>query len=184
MNRCDFSFQIVNIILLHMIIPGYWGQYSQAITALFTGDADNWKLHSESLFPKITKCTYEAYGPSGSRQTFDARCLLPLNVLNQKIFVIIWIWYIVQLVVSSLNLLYWIVISYSENVRIYILCQKCITAVPRKSIMHASRKGHLGHFFVLNQISKNTSAYTFVEFMSDLALSTTNPDQNANKSMS
>lgn len=165
-----------------MIIPGFWNQYTHGISALLAGDPINWMLHSETVFPKAAKCTYKSYGPSGTLQTFDALCLLPLNVLNQKLFVIIWLWFIIQLIVSILNLIYWVVISYSENIRIYILCQKCMKAVSRKLIHHASRKAHLGHFFVLNQIAKNTNAYTFIEFMSDLAISSTNPDQNANKS--
>lgn len=168
--------------MLNMIIPGFWHRYSQAISALLSGDPINWMLHSESIFPKAAKCTYKTFGPSGTLQSFDALCLLPLNILNQKLFIIVWIWYIVQLIISFFNLMYWIIVSYSENVRIYILCQKSMKSVSRKLILHASRKAHLGHFFVLNQIAKNTNPVTFVELISDLALNTTNPDQNANKS--
>lgn len=177
-----FGFQILNIIIINMIVPEFWNRYARAITALFTGDPANWMEHSDALFPKAAKCSYKAFGPSGSLQVFDALCLLPLNILNQKLFIIVWIWYIIQLITSILNLIYWIVVSYSESVRIYILREKSMKSVSRKLITHASRKAHLGHFFVLNQIAKNTNAVTFVELISDLALNVTNPDQNANKS--
>lgn len=166
--------------MLSVIIPEFWSRYSQAIAALMTGDPINWMLHSEMIFPRAAKCTYEPYGPSGSIQKFDALCLLPLNILNQKLFIIVWIWYIAQMFISTLNLFYWIIVSYSENVRIYILCQKSMKSVSRKLILYASDKAHLGHFFVLNQIAKNTNPETFVELISNLAMKTTSSDQNVN----
>jgi hypothetical protein len=30
------------------------------------------------VFPKVTKCNINTYGPSGSIQRFDALCILPL----------------------------------------------------------------------------------------------------------
>lgn len=166
-------------MVLNVIIPGFWIRYSQAISALMIGDPINWTYHSEMIFPRAAKCTYEPYGPSGSIQKFDAFCLLPLNILNQKLFIIVWIWYIVQMIISILNLLYWIIVSYSENVRIYILRQKSMNSVSRQRILHASRKAHLGHFFVLNQIAKNINLETFAELICNLAMNTaTNSDEN------
>ena len=42
------------------------------------------------VFPKMTKCTLETYGPSGTIQNNDGLCVLPINVLNEKIYFIIW----------------------------------------------------------------------------------------------
>lgn len=168
--------------MVNMMIPGFWNRYAQAISALLIGDPINWMWHSDAIFPKIAKCTYYSYGPSGTRQNFDAQCLLPLNILNQKLFIVVWIWFIMQLIASILNLVYWIIVSFSTSVRIYILREKTLNSVSRKLITHATQKAHLGHFFVLNQIAKNTNAVTFVELISDLGLSSINPDQNANKS--
>lgn len=153
-----------------VLIPDFWTRYSQAISALLVGDSTNWMFHSESIFPRAAKCAYEPYGPSGSVQKFDALCLLPLNILNQKLFICIWVWYIVQMLLSIWNLMYWIAISCSENLRIYILEQKSMKSIPRKFILHASNRAHLGHFFVLNQIAKNVNLETFVELISNLAL--------------
>lgn len=164
--------------MLNWIIPEFWIRYCQAILALLNGDSINWMFHSEIIFPKVAKCTYEPYGPLGSTQIFDALCLLPLNMLNQKLFIIVWIWYIFQLIVSILNLLYWSIVSCSENVRIYILHKKTMKSVSRKMIRNATCKAHLGHFFVLNQIAKNTNPETFVKLISNLALNRTKPNQN------
>ena len=42
------------------------------------------------VFPKMTKCTIETYGPSGTIQNSDGLCVLPINVLNEKIFFVVW----------------------------------------------------------------------------------------------
>lgn len=129
----------------------------------------NWTFNSEMIFPTTAKCTYESYGPSGSDQKFDALCLLSLNILNQKLFFFIWIWYIVQLFLSVLNIAYWFVVLKSEKLRIFVLHRKTMKTVSHQIIKRASRNAHLGHFFVLSQISKNTCPLSFIEIISDLA---------------
>ncbi|XP_055308741.1 innexin inx4-like isoform X2 [Sitodiplosis mosellana] len=167
---------LLNIMTLNIIIPGFWNHYHQAILALVTGDSKMWMFHSELIFPRLAKCSFEPYGPSGSNQQLDALCLLSLNVVNQKIFIIVWIWYILQMTISILNLLHWILITTSKKARIYILCEKTMKSISHKVILDASCEAHLGHFFVLNQIARNTSPDTFVELMSELANQNVNMD--------
>lgn len=45
------------------------------------------------VFPKVTKCNFYKYGASGSIQKHDALCVMALNVINEKIFVVLWFWY-------------------------------------------------------------------------------------------
>ena len=47
----------------------------------------------ERVFPKVTKCIYKRFGPTASIETNDALCTVPLNILNEKIFVILWFVY-------------------------------------------------------------------------------------------
>ena len=42
------------------------------------------------IFPKMTKCIFHTYGPSGTVQNHDALCILPINVLNEKIYFMAW----------------------------------------------------------------------------------------------
>ena len=66
--------------------------------------------HQDKIFPKISKCSFYRqaqsihiisnliadtlrYGPSGTLMELDAMCLLPLNILNEKIFFVLYFWY-------------------------------------------------------------------------------------------
>lgn len=165
-----FITQIINMIMLNMVIPGFWSTYSQAVTGLVSGDTYQWNVQSDLAFPRITKCAFQATGPSGSLQEYDALCLMPLNVVNQKVFVIIWVWYILQLIVSIGNLIFWAIVYYSKNLRIEILRRRSMYTMSRKQIAKATDQGHLGSFFILNQIAKNTNSVTFVELLNELSI--------------
>ncbi|KAK3928876.1 Innexin inx3 [Frankliniella fusca] len=56
----------------------------------------------EAVFPKLTKCTFFKYGPSGSIQRHDALCVMALNVVNEKVFVLLWCWFALLAAVSLL----------------------------------------------------------------------------------
>ena len=57
------------------------------------------------VFPKMTKCDFLMYGPSGTLQNVDALCVLGVNALNEKIFLALWFWLLFLLVVSSVQVL-------------------------------------------------------------------------------
>merc|ERR1719180_553384 len=44
------------------------------------------------VFPRMTKCIFEKFGFSGTVETHDALCMLPINVVNEKIYVFLWFW--------------------------------------------------------------------------------------------
>jgi len=41
-------------------------------------------------FPKVTKCVFQMFGPSGSIVKFDNICILYLNVYNERVYPAIW----------------------------------------------------------------------------------------------
>ena len=53
-------------------------------------------FHRSTVTPplQITKCTFHKFGASGSVQKFDGICVLPLNIINEKIYVFLWFWFL------------------------------------------------------------------------------------------
>lgn len=78
----------------------------------FTGAMDA----LDYVFPKVTKCDFFKYGQSGSIQHHDVLCIMALNVINEKIYVILWFWYCIMLVVSICGLIWRIItlVAYSR----------------------------------------------------------------------
>ena len=48
----------------------------------------------DEIFPKVAKCIFHKFGPSGSIMRHDALCVLPLNIMNEKIFAFLWYWWV------------------------------------------------------------------------------------------
>jgi hypothetical protein len=118
------------------------------------------------LFPKVTSCTYGGHGVSGSIEKFHAKCLLPLNVLNEKIFLVLWFWYAVLICLSILQLL--IRLSLFALPCKYFLAWYCHCRL-RKHAYHLAKNFSFGQRFQLIQISKNVTTAQFDQLIEILA---------------
>lgn len=121
-----------------------------------------------ALFPKITKCNFRYFGPSGSIQQIDAVCVLPLNIVNEKMFTFLWFWFFFVAVVTFLGLIYNIVLFSKPTMRIYLL-QAQARYVPRWSVSRLVRNGTLGHWFLLHQLGRNLNPFIFGDLVTALA---------------
>ena len=54
----------------------------------------------------MTKCTFHKFGPSGTVEKFDGLCVLPLNIINEKIYVFLWFWFIILTVITGMQVIY------------------------------------------------------------------------------
>lgn len=113
---------ILQIYLTDLFLAGQF--YSLGIKFIeddFVGSMDV----LDTVFPKVTKCDFFKYGASGSLQRHDALCVLALNIIHEKIYVILWFWYIMMLIVTIGSIIWrfmslalfsrWIFIHFSIN---------------------------------------------------------------------
>ncbi|QQP48729.1 Innexin, partial [Caligus rogercresseyi] len=76
------------------------------------------------VFPRMTKCTFLKYGPSGSLQKHDAQCLLPINIINEKIYVFLWFWFGLLAVLTALDIVWKLTLLLSTRSRRSIIKRK------------------------------------------------------------
>lgn len=116
------------------------------------------------VFPKLSKCTFRYYGPGGSEQTIEALCVLPLNVVNEKIFFALWIWYILLLFLTGLFLIYRFSVICSKFMRCIYLRSK--VSIAKRSLVRAlCTKLDIGDWFVLCQLSNNVHISLFEDII-------------------
>ena len=58
------------------------------------------------VFPKVAKCTFTKSGPTGTIQTFDGLCVLPINIINEKIYLFMWFWFIILAIITAIFMVY------------------------------------------------------------------------------
>ena len=44
------------------------------------------------MFIVMFQCTFHKFGTSGEVEKHDALCLLPLNIVNEKVYIFLWFW--------------------------------------------------------------------------------------------
>jgi len=74
-------------------------------------------IHQDRVFPKQAKCSLYRYGGSGTLQNYDAICLLPLNILNEKLYLILYVWMVLLLVGTLSTFIYWLLHWVSPGLR-------------------------------------------------------------------
>lgn len=121
------------------------------------------------VFPKVTKCTFHKYGPSGSVQKFDGLCVLPLNIVNEKIYVFLWFWFIILTILTGASLLYRFAVVFMPKVRLYLLRARSRLS-KHQEVELISSKCQLGDWFILYQLGKNIDSLIYKEIISDLSL--------------
>ena len=45
------------------------------------------------VFPKMAACRYQRYGMGGREDNRHAICILGLNMINDKVFIVLWVWH-------------------------------------------------------------------------------------------
>lgn len=136
------------------------------------------------VFPKVTKCTFRLYGPSGTIEKRDGLCILPLNIINEKIYTFLWFWFIFVCAISGLYLVYRAFILLGSGIRVAILQARAGQGVSREKvediIQHKSLNAFekIGEFFILYQMSKNLDEVTNKEILEAIHLDFFPPPQH------
>merc|ERR1719430_1533 len=95
---CEFL-NLINIILQLLItnrfLGGEFTAYGSRVVDFMNQDPSERTDPMYKVFPRITKCTFHRYGPSGSIERHDALCVLSINVLNEKIYLTLWFWFLI-----------------------------------------------------------------------------------------
>merc|ERR1719434_389995 len=73
------------------------------------------------VFPKVTKCTFHKYGPSGTVEKKDGLCVLPVNIINEKTFIFIWFWLVFVAVCTGLFLIFRLATFLGKQIRVGLI---------------------------------------------------------------
>lgn len=136
-------------------------------TALFDFKSEDWERQAAKIFPRMAKCDLVKFGPSGTQQIEDALCILAMNIVNEKLFGFIWIWFLVLVCISGLNLLYKTIVWSCSSYRVRVLVAQ--TNLRSSVIRLVTDDGCFGKWFVLYKLSRNVNPVSFDELLIEIA---------------
>merc|ERR1719362_1701450 len=133
-----------------------------------TGLEDDQRLDPMAkVFPKVSKCTFHKYGPSGTIVNHDGLCILPINIINEKIYIFLWFWFFALISWTAIFFCFRIVTVASRRTRYLIFCGRA-KSNSHDDISIVSEKLWFGDWFILMQICKNISPVIFHDLVIDL----------------
>ena len=112
------------------------------------------------VFPKVAKCSFHKFGASGTVERHDGLCVLPLNIINEKIYIFLWFWFILLASITGMFLLYRLGVLFGAGIRTAMI-QARSGRVSRDKISDILNEPglnyfqQLGDFFLLYLIAKN-----------------------------
>lgn len=170
---------LVNVIFqmyfLDFFFDGEFSDYGLDVLAYANVEPENRVDAMNRVFPKITKCSFKQYGPSGTVQLLDNLCVLPLNVVNEKIYAYMWFWFKILAILNGVNVLYRLVILAVPRLRLMLLKSSChMTSNNELSIV--VDKCNFGDWFMLYQLSKNVNPFVYSELISALSIKLQNKE--------
>jgi hypothetical protein len=117
----NFVNVVGNIYFVNRFFNGAFIDYGSRVLSLSNEDQENRTDAMIEIFPRMTKCSLHYYGSSGTIQLSDALCILPLNIVNEKIYIFLWFWFIILAVVSGLAVAYRLAVFLSPSLRLFLI---------------------------------------------------------------
>jgi len=136
------------------------------------------------VFPRVTKCTFMKYGHSGTIQRHDATCILPINIINEKIFVFLWFWFCFLSIITVINFMFDVFLIFSARARRIIIKRK-LSISPRKNNLKIDvdliiKTLDFGDWKLFYQLLKNIDSLAFKEFCEHLTDELQKMGENSN----
>jgi hypothetical protein len=167
---CDVL-NFVNVIgqmyLLNAFLGGVFMAYGTDV--LYWSEVDS-EARSDPMirvFPRLTKCTFHKYGSSGTLERHDALCVLALNIINEKIYVMMWFWFIALAVITSLYLIYVLAVISVPGMR-RVMVERNAKHDIKERMDVLMKRAQMGDWFVIFLLSKNLDSVLFKEFIMQL----------------
>jgi len=181
------ALNFVNLLLqmyfMDFFLGGQFSTYGLDVLAVSEEPFEERTDPMSKVFPKVTKCTFNNYGASGTVEVKDGLCVLAINIINEKIYIFLWFWFVTVLAWTGIHLLMRFLSIASSAFRDWELRMFIKFIMDRRELTilssrakgnHSSdlksvlRKCRYGDWFILMQLVKHFDPAVFSEFIIDL----------------
>ena len=101
------------------------------------------------VFPKMAACKYHRYGMGGREDNRHAICILGLNMINDKVFMLLWLWHCFIVTVGSIRIFTRFSQLISSKVRLLLMRMKL-----RRYLRINAHCKHIQHYVLHCSIGK------------------------------
>lgn len=156
---------VVNIHLTDMFVGYTFSKYGTKALDLINESPINRTDYMDVAFPKVSKCTLRVFGPTGNIISYDALCVLPQNIANEKIYFFLWFWFVFVAVVTGLAVVIRL-LSFFPSFR--LLSLKMYARSSDLKYPEDLQLLPIGDWFLIYQLGKNMEPIAYTGLLNDL----------------
>lgn len=162
---------LINTIVTMFIIDKFLGytflKYGLKVLEFGQEEQDDRVDPLITVFPRVTKCVFKTYGLTGHEQETDVLCVLPLNNLNEKIYIFLWFWLIILGCITFCAVAYSVAFLALHDVRRLVITKR-FRFGNKYEVNELIRQIGVGDFLLLHLLGQNLSTMTFHQLLEDL----------------
>jgi len=160
----NFAIVVLMICATDAFLGYEFSTYGLEVANFLADDPENRMDPMNRVFPKVTKCNFHKFGPSGNLINYDVMCVLALNIINEKIYTFLWFWFIIMAILGGLALVYRLVVIFLSGFRNSILIHR-VWSDDKDDLEAVLEKLEYADWFMLKQLSNNLNRIRFGELV-------------------
>jgi len=171
----NFALLLIQFVETNKFLNGKFAWYGLEVMVYLGKERPDRKAGTNpmcAVFPTEVSCNIPNVGAAGGKQTSNGLCVLTQNIINEKMYLIFWFWYVILGTISVFFLFWRIMTIVSSRLR-FLLIYKTIRhqfdGDLKNHLQSILDQGQIGDWFVLYQLSKNSNYYFYREFIRELA---------------
>lgn len=155
----NFLNVIMQIRLVDEFLGGTFTTYGLDVLEYFQSD-EEMVDPMVKVFPRLTKCSFHRFGSSGDVQKYDALCILPLNIINEKIYLVMWFWFVALALITGIWMVYRFLTLTQPNVRFQMIKRRA-NLLRDEDLGDVLDRIKIGDWFLLSMMCKNMDSQWF-----------------------
>ena len=160
----NFLNVIIQILLMDVFLDKKFVSYGAKVVDFFGSDTSEVPDPMQEVFPRITRCKVAWSGPTGKEQYVSAQCLLSQNIINEKIVLFLWFWFMIVAVLSGMASTYRLMYSLFPIVKRVKLRSRSNLS-ENSTINAVARDYGVGDCWFFQQLGKNLDPELFCDFL-------------------
>ncbi|KAH9377383.1 hypothetical protein HPB48_008609 [Haemaphysalis longicornis] len=148
------------------VLGGGFLTYGWDLVRWHRGEGREFVSPAVMAFPRIAMCTFLKYGQSGTLENLEAICVLPLNILNEKLFAFLWFWYLVLLLLGVPAVAYRVLLLVSAPLRRRLLGWRYPDSQRISAVVSSLSAGDV---FLLCLVGQNVDSLVFSQLVAELS---------------
>merc|ERR1712086_795005 len=173
-----FSFlacEVLNVVMVAIIgfqtdvaLGGNFRKYGLEVYGHYVNNDPEFDVMCNA-FPTVASCDLKRYGTGAKKENINGFCILSQNIINQKMYLVLWFWYILIVSCGIVQLLKEAVILAVPAFRNRLITRSMGSYVTKDVLQFLERECNSGDWFVLNQLRKNSDKHFLGQFMQEIA---------------